>query len=350
MIKKPLLANAERTGDGPENSAGRWRLNAGSEMILKVGDLNGGEPVRAVLDVASAKFAARRIVALSEHEGRQVIGYWEKPEFIGPTGSVEGDLHMVRPTTEMEAKVLAEAVRVNALIKANVPIQTSIGAEAGPDGRFELVPDGETVELNGRTYVGGGDTPLYILRGGLITEASVVTFGADAETGRLAAAKNPTIPSTKETPMSDKLKALLGKYPEKHHGLVARCVAEGNDETIIATKVAAADERDEKDKQIEALKASLASAESTIVDLKSKVKADDYNQGDKDKSAQQDATQKLQQMAATKQPAHGEGDTTKTVPTTLTAAMQAAVAAGRKERGFELRAALLRENPNLQRI
>lgn len=347
-FKKPLLANAEKTGDGPENSAGRWRLNAGSEMMLRVGDLNGGEPIRVVLDVASAKFAARRIVALSEHEGRQVIGYWEKPEFLGPLGSVEGDLHMVRPTTEMEAKVLAEAVRVNALIKANVPIQTSIGAEAGPDGKFELVPDGETVELNGQTYEGGGDTPLYILRGGLITEASVVTFGADAETGRLAAAKNPPIPSTKETPMSDKLKALLGKFAEKHHGLVARCVAEGNDETVIATKIAAA-EADEKDKQIEALKASLASAESTIVDLKSKVKADDYNQGDKDKKAQQDATQTLQQMAAAKQPVHGEGKSEDT-PTTVTGAMQAAIAAGRKERGFTLRAAVLRENPNLQRI
>jgi hypothetical protein len=347
MIKKPLMANAERTGDGPENSAGRWRLNAGSEMILKVGNLNDGNPIRVVLEVSSAKFAAKRIVALSEHEGRHVIGYWENPGFLGAAGSVEGDLHMVQPKSEMEAKVLAEAVRLNALIKANVPIQTSIGAEAGPDGAFELVPDGEIVKMNGNEYVGGGDMPLYILKGGLITEASVVTFGADAETGRLAAAKQP-LPSTKETPMSDKLKALLGKFAEKHHGLVARCVTEDLDEVAITNKVHAA-ESDEKDKQIEALKASLASAENTILDLKSKVKADDYNQGDKDKKSQQDATQKLQQMAAAKQPEHGEHKT-ETTPTTVSEAIKAAIASGRKERGFELRAALLRENPNLQRI
>jgi hypothetical protein len=346
---KPLLANAEKAGDGPENSSGRWRLNAGSEMYLNVGSLNDGKTVRVVLDVGSARFAAKRIVALSEHEGRHVIGYWDNPGFVGASGSVEGDLHMVRPSSQEEAAVLAEAVRLNALIKANVPIQTSIGAEAGPDGTFELVPAGKSVEINGRKYDGGGDTPLYILRGGLITEASVVTFGADAETGRLAA-KKPESPtqSTKETPMSDKLKALLGKYAEKHHGLVARCVAEGADETVIATKVHAA-ESDEKDKQIESLKASLTLAENTINDLKSKVKADDYNQGDKDKTAQQDATQKLQQMAASKQPEHGEKKVEPT-ETTVSGAIKAAIAAGAKERGFELRAKVLAANPNLQRI
>lgn len=347
---KPLLANAERTGDGPENSAGRWRLNAGSEMYLTVPGLNSGKTIRVVLDVSSAKFAAKRIVALSEHEGRHVIGFWDNPAFIGAAGSVEGDLHMVRPSSQEEAQVLAEAVRLNALIKANVPIQTSIGAEAGPDGEFELVPAGKSIEINGRKYEGGGETPLYILRGGLITEASVVTFGADAETGRLAARKpESTTPLTKETPMSDKLKALLSIHAEKHHGLVARCVAEGLDEVAINNKVHAA-ELDDKDKQIEALKASLATCESTILDLKSKVKADDYNQGEKDKKSQQEATEKLQQMAAAKQPEHGGEKKHENTPTTVTEAMKAAIAAGRKERGFELRAALLRENPNLQRI
>jgi len=347
---KPLLANAERTGDGPANSAGRWRLNAGSEMILKVGTLNKGDPIRVVLDVVNAKFAAKRIVALSEHEGCHVIGFWENPSFSAD-GSTDADLHVVRPTSQEESAVLAEAVRLNALIKANVPIQTSIGAEAGPNGKFELVPDGETIKINGQEYTGGGDLPLYILRGGLITEASVVTFGADAETGRLAAMKS-TILSTKETPMSDKLKALLGKFAEKHHGLVARCVAENLDEAAITTKIQAS-EMEAKDKELADLKAKLAETEAKCAKFEaeaSKVKADDYNQGDKDKKAQQDASEKLQQMAASKALENEGQKKTETTETTVSGAIKAAIAAGAKERGFALRAKVLAENPNLQRI
>lgn len=348
-MSKPLHANSERTGDGPSNGAGRWRLNAGSEMILQVGSLHGGKPVRVVLDVVTAQFAAKRIVALSEHEGRHVIGFWENPSFAAD-GSTDADLFIVKPSSQEESVVLAEAVRLNALIKAQVPIQTSIGAEAGPDGKFELVPEGTVIELNGREYSGSGDLPLYILRGGLITESSVVTFGADAETGRLAAMKQST-PLTKETPMSDKLKALLGKYAEKHHGLVARCVAENHDEAIIATKIHAA-EIDAKDKEIEDLKAKLTETEAKCAKYEAeaaKVKADDYNQGDKDKKAQQDASEKLAQMAASKALEHGEGKKEET-PTTVSDAIKAAIAGGSKLRGFELRAALLRDNPNLQRI
>jgi hypothetical protein len=316
-------------------------------MILRVGSLNKGEPIRVVLDVEGAKFAAKRIVALSEHEGQHVIGYWENPSFDA-SGMVDGDLFVVRPSSQEESAVLAEAVRIGALIKANVPIQTSIGAEAGPGGKFELVKAGETITVNGQEYEGGGDLPLYILRKGLITEASVVTFGADAETGRLAASKKP-IPSTKETPMSDKLKALLGKFAEKHHGLVARCVTEDLDEIAITNKVHAA-ESDEKDKEIAALKAENEACKATIAELKSKVQADDYNQGDKDKKDQQDATQKLQQMAAAKALENQGEKKTETTETTVSGAIKAAIAAGAKERGFALRAKVLADNPNLQRI
>lgn len=68
--------------------------------------------------------------------------------------------------------------------------------------------------------------------------------------------------------MSDSLKVLLGKFPEKHHGLVARCVAEGLDESATFAKVHASDDA-EKDKKIEALAAENAEM---------KAKLDDYAQ------------------------------------------------------------------------
>ena len=41
---------------------------------------------------------------------------------------------------------------------------------------------------------------------------------------------------------------------------------------------------------------------------------------------------------------------TETTETTVSGAIKAAIAAGAKERGFALRAKVLAENPNLQRI
>ena len=65
--------------------------------------------------------------------------------------------------------------------------------------------------------------------------------------------------------MSANLKVLLGKHPEKHHGLIARRVAEGDDEATINTKVQAA-EMDEKDGIIAGLRAELAAAKAAKPD------------------------------------------------------------------------------------
>ena len=263
-----LLADIEQVGDASDKRDGRWRLNAGSEMVVTVPTLNcdadgNPQPVRIVLDVAGAKFAGSSIVALDNHDKKgegikAVVGRWDNASF---TGAVEADLHVTDAKTEAEALALAEAVRLKAHIRNKVPIQASVGAEPGPGGSWELVPQGTEIELNGRKYsgsIGFGDLPLYVLRGGLITESSVVVFGADSETGRVAATRSPV---TETSTMSASLKAVLAKYDQKHHGLIARRVAEGDDEAKIHQAVQAA-EMDERDGIIAGLRAELAAAKA----------------------------------------------------------------------------------------
>lgn len=251
---------------------GRWKLNAGSIMVTSVPGLNddkkgNAQPVAMILDMESARFASERIVALSEHMKHSVIGFWDN--LSGGKGGMEGDLHFVKLNDEVEKQVFAESVRLSVLARNGVPIQVSVGAEPGKTGKWEKM-DQDSVVCNGRTYTNDTGLPLYVMRGADIFEASLCTFGADSETGRVAASQTQPV-RKKETTMSDKLKVLLGKYAEKHHGLVARCVAEGEDETAISTKIKDADHAaalETKDSEITSLKEKLQVSETEIATLK----------------------------------------------------------------------------------
>lgn len=342
-----LLANViERVGDGDASSAGRWRLNAGSPMLLDVKALRADGPVRVILDIASARFSAQRIAALYGHDDQIVVGYWDR---ASNTDGIDADFHPIEPANEIEAAAMPEVVRVRAQVRTGVPIQASIGAEPGDGGQYEFTAPGR-VDLNGRAYqIADDGIPTYILRGGVITESSIVTFGADDATGRLAA-KQAQI--NKDSTMSiDALKAALSKHPEKRHAMCARLIADGKNATEIDAAVRAADDAD-RDTEFSALKARCEELEKENADLKSKVKADDYNQGDKDKKAQQDAmTQVLQagKGSATGVAFTGAADKTgDKAPSDLIDAMERLVADGSKLRGSELRAAARAKWPDIQ--
>ena len=69
--------------------------------------------------------------------------------------------------------------------------------------------------------------------------------------------------------MSDTLKVLLGKFAEKHHGLVARCVAENLDEAAITTKIHAADDAD-KDAKMKAMEDEISVLKAQLADYAQK--------------------------------------------------------------------------------
>jgi len=279
ILCRMLLAESVMApGTNTSEKQGTWRLNAGSEMIFSVEGLNDGKPCRLVVDLDTVKAKNQKIPTFVNHDPAQVVGYWDG--FKRDAEGIHMDFHLVKTADEVQAAALPEVARVAALINNGVPVQVSIGADAGAKGRWEKVEGKATI--NGREYDGEGELPLIVLRDGEIEEASFVSFGADAKTGRIAAQAIPTPVTKKGPPMSDTLKVLLGKFAEKHHGLVARCVAENLDEAAIITKIHAADDA-EKDEKIKAMTDEIASL---------KAKLDDYAQKGQ-KSQEQETAEKV---------------------------------------------------------
>lgn len=275
-------AGAERKGDG------RWALNTGAQMITYVWGVNCDDcgwprPMRLVLDLAKAKFEKPVISALYAHSDWAIVGQW-----TGGTvdlKKIAADLTIYRDLSAAEAAVLPDAVRVGALLDRDHPWQASVGCypKDGIDG-YELVKAGKTVTVNGTEFQGDGDLPLFIMRKPVIYEASVVLWGADGNTGKLAASLlNPLAHLAQlrsSTPNPDKgtatmstpapasaaptagarLKALLARFTDETvHGLVVKLMADDKNDDEIRDAVHAAQLKVRDDK-ITDLTAKLAEA------------------------------------------------------------------------------------------
>lgn len=366
---------APRVGDGHNKSHGRWRLNSGSEMMMQVDGLSK-KPIRTVIDFASAKMAGDRIVALADHDTDRVIGYWDRGDITSQ--GFDADLHVIEPENDHEGRIMDDAIRVRAIARSGVPIQVSVTAEPSNDeDDWQLIEAGQSIKLNGREYHGDGDYPLYILKNARITEGSIVTFGADSVTGRIAARKTP--PVKQEATMSDMLKKLLGITAEKHHGLVARlAITEGKDEAFINQAIHAA-EMSDKDKDIEAKDNEIKALKVRCEELEAKVKAEKVPTGkdehfteklpvDEDgfsalraKLAAADVEMESIKKALT---IHSKAAGSKTAvsfkkteteeekpkgPATLTAAMNEEINGGSKLKGVALRNFCIAKYPNAER-
>jgi hypothetical protein len=345
--RRLLAESAEKIGAGSAGSAGRWRLNAGSVMLVQIPELAAQDDglVAVILDLESATARTPRIVALAGHNSEQVIGYWDAITF-SPAG-MEADLHLVEPGNDAEREVLSEAVRVGALLRAQVPIQASVGAVPGAGGRWEPVAAGATVTVNGRSYTAPSDTPCFILRGGECYESSVVTFGADSRTGRLAARRHTPIPIPEKT-MPANLKALLAKHPTRH-ALVANLVAEDKTDAEVDEAVKAAD-LDELKKRCEALSAENEALKKENGEIKAKLQADDYNQGKTEKNQEQEAAAKIAASGSATGVRFSGESKSKTAagePADLVEGMERLQAEKPALKGFALRAAAKAKWPSL---
>jgi hypothetical protein len=178
---------------------GRWLVYGGGVMVPHLFGINGDEPARIVVELSSLVIPPGRRVALADHSTYQVLGAWDGIA-IEATG-LTADLHLTRPATPDEAGPLSDVVRYAAHLRNGVPLQTSIGISCAAP---ELIRAGASVEVNGQTYRGDGELPLYVFRGAILDEISLVTFGADDTTRRIAATRTePTPTSAKATAMSD---------------------------------------------------------------------------------------------------------------------------------------------------
>lgn len=195
--------------------AGRWRLNAGSRMMMCIDGLNcdadgDAQPAGVILDMSTVQIP-ERMSALSFHEDgtlAAVIGTWENIKADG--SNLDADLVLVDVQNDQEAAVLPDAVRAKALIRAGVPLQASIGAGAD----YDEIDSGDII--NGQPFVAdeGDDTPTFAARAATLSEASLVLRGADSRTGQLAA-NAAQHSQKKEKHMTIELKAVKAKLANK---------------------------------------------------------------------------------------------------------------------------------------
>ncbi len=154
----------------------RWTLNTGAPVTTAVPAINGGRPIRLVVDLASLAISARTL-AIAEHVEamRAVVGMWDQPKV--DAAGLTAHLSLV------DDESLPEARRVKALLAGKVPLQASIGVDA-PDGEASYILLTAPETINGRA-INPADSrlPTYVLRNGKLTEASVLLFGADSATG-----------------------------------------------------------------------------------------------------------------------------------------------------------------------
>lgn len=284
--------------------AGKWRLNAGSRMMMCIAGVNDDEagepqPIQVILDMDTLAMPDR-VPALADHDDSKVIGVWTDIRKEG--GALTGDLTLAIPINDREAMALQDAVRASALIRAGVPWQASVGVSA----TYEAIT--EQTMVNGLPVdpAEGDDPPVYIARAGQLFEASVVLRGADSNTGQIAAKASAT---KKERTMTESikpsLKDLLAKHAD-HKALVADLFADDKSAADIANAVHKAD--------LKSAREDAAATRKELDDLKAS------------RSGAADAA------ASKKPPGAGHGD----------------AESGSESGWLECRATVLRENPKLR--
>jgi hypothetical protein len=192
LLTGEAVAQVDAGAKTPKTNGGRWRLNAGSEMQTMVWGVNMGrdgypEPIRCIIDLAAATFEAGVVPALFAHSSYALIGRWS--DLSASDEGIDGDLTLYLSKDAAEAAALPDALKVKVCMDHDHPWQASVGAYPadGVDG-YERIDEDDEIELNGRTYSGAGELPLYVMRNACIFESSVVLWGADGNTGRIAAA------------------------------------------------------------------------------------------------------------------------------------------------------------------
>ena len=276
-----LIAPAAATSDAQASDgkfrAGRWRLNAGSRMLMCIQGLNDddqgvAQPAIIILDMASVQ-TPDKMPAIVYHEDdslETVIGTWENIKVDG--GALNADLVLVDVENDREAAALPDAVRAKALIRAGVPLQVSIGAGAD----YDQLNAGD--DINGTPFEADADddTPAYAARMAVLSEGSLLLRGADSRTGQIAAKAAP-IRIHKDSPMID-LKKLKAKYADKSPEIRAAALDlatnDGATEQSVADEVhklelkAANDAAATAKKELDELKAKAAKSAQTEVDDK----------------------------------------------------------------------------------
>lgn len=125
-----------------------------------------------VVDLASTRFANDPIPLLHDHYDFERVGHSTSQRIENNQIVIDG---VISGVSETATRIVLES-------KNGFPWQASIGAKYGS---IDLIPEGKTVEVNGRKFFG----PLEVARDVEIFETSFVVFGADKNTASQVFAK-----------------------------------------------------------------------------------------------------------------------------------------------------------------
>lgn len=161
--------------DGDEAAPSSFFLNANTGRPMFV---NGFlDPV--VIDLAGAKFDQKRTPVIADHDTAKRIGHTTEQAIIPAGGQAQvGGRQVKGPLVAAVGQVSSTMGIAQGFVKdarSGFPFQVSVGATTL---KAFYVEEGETVEVNGRTWKG----PLVVASQSVIRELSVVVLGADSRT------------------------------------------------------------------------------------------------------------------------------------------------------------------------
>jgi hypothetical protein len=247
VIKAAAQLMRARDETGTKTNSGRWALYDGGVMECEIPGISPvdvksrtGEllPVYVVVDLATFSALDENVIALKDHDRGLCAGSWSQ---ISMTNEICASLELATPS---QPGSLIHVTEIKDLLAAKAPLQASIDARPSDKGRWEPIDPGTSFTVNGRTLVADPVVPTFILRHGYMKEASIVTFGACENTGRIAASRSHHS-SSKDSPMSTealnatfaaRLKKLCARFtsPAKRAKVMALLAAEKSDEEISA--------------------------------------------------------------------------------------------------------------------
>jgi hypothetical protein len=219
----------------PVASDGVWALYTGGVVQTLIWGVSDGV-IDLVVDLSTLTIAADVLPALADHY--LPVGRWS--DLAVSDAGIVGRLHLFDAPAEgapaCEHPYFTEAAALREALAQGLPWQASIGAEPDParGGAFERLTAPALV--NGR-LVTPGEAPCYVLRNSLLTEASVVLFGADRHTKRLAAARHASPPEVPMITPAARLAALAAILGDAHQPAIALAITEGLDDAAVTDRV-----------------------------------------------------------------------------------------------------------------
>jgi hypothetical protein len=236
---------------------GLWLTYTGGVVRTWIPGLNGDDEINLVIDLATLTAAGPTIPTLADHW--VPVGTWSEVA-INPTEILSRLKLLDAPAESFGLYMFDRARELRLSMQQGLPWQASIGAKVGPDGRFELLT--APAMVNGQQVELSPERPTYVLRGGILTEQSIVLFGADDQTMRVAASAARLLPPTKDHTMSsektikERLDALTAKLGAPRRPQLAVMLAEGCTDDEAVSKV--------KDEETAALQAQVADLTSKL--------------------------------------------------------------------------------------